>query len=105
MNFNFKISGRDFCMGMGGIIIGTVVVLIPSLKRINSLSEKNEELANGLEGFKLKNEDLEKDLNDSEEKRAKLIVENRHKDDEIKYLRDENQFYRGNYNKTSDAIL
>ena len=71
------------------------------------MSNKNDELTNGLEASNLK-------LDDSERKRAKLIVENRHKDDElkrkddeIKYLRNENQFLRDNFNvnKTSDAIL
>ena len=65
---------------------------------MKDVSEKNEELTNGLEEANLK-------LDDSEEKRAKLTVENRHKDDEIKYLRDENQFYRDNYNKMSGVIL
>lgn len=99
---NFKISGRD----LGMVVIGIGICAIASYKKfikplqrsIKDLSEKNDELTNGLEEANLK-------LDDSEEKRAKLTVENRHKDDEIKYLRDENQFYRDNYNKMSGVIL
>lgn len=95
-------SGRDLCMVIGGGVICAIVLfkfkIKPLQKGMKDVSEKNEELTNGLEEANLK-------LDDSEEKRAKLTVENRHKDDEIKYLRDENQFYRDNYNKMSGVIL
>lgn len=107
MNFNFKMSRRDFGMGMGGFVICAIVLIPPLLKRNKELSEKNDDLVEGFEQVKIA-------LDDSEEERAKLYVENRHKDDELKrkndeieYLRNENQFLRDNFNvnKTSDPIL
>ena len=100
MNFNFKMSRRDFGMGMGGFVIGAIVLSIPLLKRNKELSEKNDDLVKDCKKVNIA-------LDDKKKKRAKLIVENRHKDDEIKYLRDENQFMRDNFNvnNESDVIL
>ena len=109
MNLNTKISGRDLGFLVVGVGICAIVLHkypIKPLRQSNKdLSETNDKITNDCECLNLKCKNLEKELGKSEEERAKLIVENRHKDDEIKSLRDENQFYRDNYNNMSGANL
>ena len=60
MNFNFKMSRRDFGMGMGGFVIGAIVLSIPLLKRNKELSEKNDDLVKDCKKVNIALDDSEK---------------------------------------------